>query len=219
MTDFVKDAMSDIERRLKDTSQKIVRRMVLGLLAGVIALVGLSFLTASAYLALRTTLTGYARGVLIRGKVSFWLIFLHLLDLLLVTHLRLLSLHLSVLLAQSVDLPQLELTSFVVVLVTRLQDLLGDFLVSSAEVLFFPVQRNGYQSQSETYLSRRSSLSISNSSNRYWNCARGLPSGPMISLYVFSSRFISCLSAPVLRPFVGERDRYVGEDRFISGAL
>ena len=57
MTDFVKDAMSDIERRLKDTSQKIVRRMVLGLLAGVITLVGLLFLTASAYLALRTTLT------------------------------------------------------------------------------------------------------------------------------------------------------------------
>ena len=70
MTDFVKDAMSDIERRLKDTSQKIVRRMVLGLLAGVITLVGLLFLTASAYLALRTTLTD------VQATLGFGLVFL-----------------------------------------------------------------------------------------------------------------------------------------------
>lgn len=70
MTDFVKGAMSDIERRLKDTSQKIVRRMVLGLLAGVITLVGLLFLTASAYLALRTTLTD------VQATLGFGLVFL-----------------------------------------------------------------------------------------------------------------------------------------------
>jgi len=70
VTDFVKDAMSDIERRLKDTSQKIARRMVLGLLAVVIALVGLSFLTASAYLALRTTLTD------VQATLGFGLMFL-----------------------------------------------------------------------------------------------------------------------------------------------
>ena len=70
MTDFVKDAISDIERRLKDTSQKIVRRVALGLLAGVIALVGLSFLTASAYLALRTTLSD------VQATLGFGLVFL-----------------------------------------------------------------------------------------------------------------------------------------------
>lgn len=57
MSDIFKHTLGDIERRVSLAAQKLFKRVALGVLALVMTLLGLSFLTAAAYLALRATMT------------------------------------------------------------------------------------------------------------------------------------------------------------------
>ncbi len=57
MSDIFKHMLGDIERRVSLAAQKLFKRVALGVIALVMTLMGLSFLTAAAYLALRSTMT------------------------------------------------------------------------------------------------------------------------------------------------------------------